>query len=110
MVLVEGKLEWRKQQVQMLLSAIQPLDMTALKEMQTTRLFIKLTGEDNTKDLIKLKQISSHFPGNTPVIIFQEQLRKTYQLTEDYNLKPTTACIQELKDYFGTNEVVLDLV
>lgn len=108
MVLVEGKLEWRKQRVQMLLSAIQPLDMTALKEMQTTRLFIKLTGEDNTKDLIKLKQISSHFPGNTPVIIFQEQQRKTYQLTENYNLKPTTACIQELKDYFGTNEVVLD--
>ncbi|EQB35719.1 hypothetical protein M948_11800 [Virgibacillus sp. CM-4] len=108
LVLIEGNLESRNQGVQWLLSSIIELTDDRLEEMKSTRLFIKLTGEASEAGIEKLKQMAHYYPGNIPVIIFQEQNRKTYQLSEAYFLQPTTDCLKDLKAFFGKDSVVLD--
>ncbi|API90830.1 DNA polymerase III subunit alpha [Virgibacillus pantothenticus] len=108
LVLVQGKLENRNNRLQTLLSSVEILNETKLGDTCPGRLFIKLSSEDIEADLAKLKEIAFHFPGNTPVIVFQERLQQTYQLANDYDLHPSSRCLQRLRAYFGAEQVVLD--
>lgn len=111
LVVAKGKLEARSNGLQTLLSAIQSFEESVLEDKTSTdRLFIKLTGKDIKADLAKISEVARYFPGNTPVIVFQESLQQTYQLSKEYNLAPNLLCIQRLQDYFGIHQVVYDKV
>lgn len=108
LVIMEGKIESRNQRIQWLLSSVELLSEEVLYKLTTGRLFIKISGNSSESELKKIKQIANHNPGNTPIIIFQEDTRRTYQLSEEYFIHPNRESIKNLETYFGKESVVFD--
>lgn len=108
MVFVTGKIEARNNGVQWLLSELKPFDETILESHPKHRLFIKLIEKNSDTVLNWLRSIAAAHPGNTPIIIYHEESKRTYQLDSDYFINPNQACVQALKNYFGNERVVLE--
>ncbi|HLR40535.1 MAG TPA: DNA polymerase III subunit alpha [Virgibacillus sp.] len=108
MVFITGKIEARNNGVQWLLSEINPFDETKLNANQKQRLFIKLTATSGEEALNWLRSLAAEYPGNTPIIIYHEESKQTYQLAGNYFLQPNQACMQALRNYFGEKRVVLE--
>lgn len=108
MVLLMGKMEERNNGMQWLLTEIIPFDESMLNANQKQRLFIKLTATNGEKTLKWLKDLADQYPGDTPIIIYHEQSKRTYQLAGDYFIQPNQACMQALRKYFGEKRVVLE--
>ncbi|MEC5421948.1 DNA polymerase III subunit alpha [Virgibacillus sp. C22-A2] len=108
-IMFNGKIEQRNNRTQWLFSEVSQFDKLQLKtNKKNQRLFIKLTEENSEQALNQLKTIASDYPGSTPIIIFHEEQRKTYQLANDYYLNPSYDCLEALTDYFGKRSVVLE--
>ena len=106
LVLITGKIEKRKQQTQWILSDIQPFDPDSFQPVEQ-RLFIKLTEEHVDQALTKIRHIAKQYSGSTPIIVYYEQRKQTYQLATRYNVDVTENCLQAFKQEFGVNNVVL---
>lgn len=108
LLFVRGKIESRNNRVQWLLGDISAFDAEALTQAKHCRLFIKLTEKRTEEALNWLRHTAAKYPGNTPVIIYHEASKQTYQLASEYFITPDRACMQLLKDYFGGSCVVLE--
>ncbi|MBP1968882.1 DNA polymerase-3 subunit alpha [Virgibacillus natechei] len=107
-VLLTGKIESRNNRVQWQLSQVKEFDEEELETRNNQRLFIKLTQKNNQNAWKEIKKVTRLYPGNIPIIIYDEQNRKTFQLTGDYFITPERACIQALSDHFGKDNVVFE--
>ncbi|MUK86867.1 DNA polymerase III subunit alpha [Ornithinibacillus sp. L9] len=108
MIFIQGNIEERNEKLQWILSDIQPFDEKSLQITTKQRLFIKLTDQTSKDALEYVQQIAYQYPGDTPIIIYQEDQKKTYQLSHEYNVEPSYRCLQELNQHFGRNSVVLE--
>ncbi|TRM12939.1 DNA polymerase III subunit alpha [Lentibacillus cibarius] len=103
-----GKVESRNNQLQWIMDDIQLFEQAEWENKQSTCLFIKLTEDNGTDTLEKIRNITNEFPGNTPIIIYHEKDKTTYQLAPNYWINPADRCLKLFRDYFGINNVVLD--
>lgn len=106
LVFIKGKAEIRKNRLQFIAAQITPFDEAKLTNTNSYRLFIKLTNETSNEALSVLMQTAKKYPGHVPVLIYNEKQKQTYQLNETYSLNPTKDCLNELRNYFGKNNVV----
>jgi DNA polymerase-3 subunit alpha len=107
LIMFQGKPERRNNRMQWLLTNIQSFEAAKLEKSQTRRLFIKLPEKHQTQNLQFIKQTAYQFPGDTPIILFDETDRKTYQLKEEYFIHPVYDCLLKLRKHFGKDAVVL---
>lgn len=105
-VVINGKSEERNNRLQWLISTLQPFEYDTFIQ-STKQLFIKLTNDNNVDALDKIRHIASQHPGTTPILIYHEMKNKTYKLAKQYQVDDGQACIQALKDIFGSEHVVL---
>ncbi|MFC7061543.1 DNA polymerase III subunit alpha [Halobacillus seohaensis] len=103
LVTVNGKVENRNGKKQWIVNEISPFK----GEQFTQRLFIKTSTEKENEVIERLKKIAAYFPGNTPIIIFESENRKTYQLASSYSLSATENCMNKLYEFFDKSDVVL---
>ncbi|WP_181349831.1 DNA polymerase III subunit alpha [Thalassobacillus sp. CUG 92003] len=108
MVTFKGKLEKRNHKLQWLIAELQPYQETVKSEPPAAkRVFVRIHQQDQQEARQALQQIASYFPGNTPVIVFNAETRKTYQLDASFNLELTNDCLRALYDYFGKASVAI---
>lgn len=107
MVFIKGKVESRNNKNQWLLQEVTQFNEEELKAKANQQLFIKSNEKNSENVLIVIKKIAAKNPGFTPVIIHQEDKKKTYQLASEYFIEATNDCLLELKNYFGVKNVVL---
>ncbi|MCP3025451.1 DNA polymerase III subunit alpha [Halobacillus sp. A5] len=107
LVLINGKMEERNNKKQLIINETSKFHNQRFTESEGKRLFIKTTTKEEARLLERLRKVASYFPGNTTVIVFVEEERKTYQLDSSYFLNPTKSCMQKLYDFFGEESVVL---
>src|SRR5690625_4767884 len=105
-VVINEKSEERNNRLQWLISTLQPFEYDTFIQ-STKQLFIKLTNDNNVDALDKIRHIASQHPGTTPILIYHEMKNKTYKLAKQYQVDDGQACIQALKDIFGSEHVVL---
>ncbi|WP_164216773.1 DNA polymerase III subunit alpha [Virgibacillus sp. YIM 98842] len=107
LIMVQGKPEKRNNRMQWILSKIQPFEAAQLEKNTKQRLFIKLPEHEQEQSLNFIKQTAYQHPGETPIILFDETTRKTYQLKEEYFIRPAAECLLALRKHFGKDAVVL---
>ncbi|WP_101844633.1 DNA polymerase III subunit alpha [Halobacillus sp. Marseille-P3879] len=107
LVIIEGKIEKRNEKKQWIINEISEFNKLDFSSEEKTRLFIKTTKKDEQQLLDRLRKVASYFPGNTTVLVFVEDDRKTYQLDSSYFVNPTESCLKKLYDFFGEESVVL---
>ncbi|UOQ94123.1 DNA polymerase III subunit alpha [Halobacillus shinanisalinarum] len=107
LAIIEGKVEERNGRKQWVITTISHFDEQGYENKPSQRLFIKTTISDESKALARLNKLSSYFPGNTAVLLFRSDDRKTYQLGESYSLNVSEECLRKLYEFFGTSSVAL---
>ncbi|GAB3791900.1 DNA polymerase III subunit alpha [Virgibacillus kimchii] len=107
LIMFKGKPESRNNQMQLLLSDVQLFDSAKLVKTVSQRLFIKLPNNKQADSIRIIKKVAYQYPGQTPIILFDEKSRKTYRLKEDYFIDPAFDCLQALRKQFGKDAVVL---
>ncbi|MEN2467085.1 DNA polymerase III subunit alpha [Ornithinibacillus sp. JPR2-1] len=106
LVYISGKVETRNGKKQWLLSTIEPFAEGKLSQPLKSRLFIKTTEQTNKDALDVIEQIAKIYPGSTPIIVYHEEQKKTYQLAKDYFLDVNKNTLRALHDFFGEANVV----
>lgn len=106
-VAIVGKIEQRNNKLQWVLDDISLFKEEHLHESEKTRLFIRVSSDEYEKTLTILKRIASYHPGSTDIYIYQQDKKQTYKLSYEFAVQPNYECIQELKQYFGEDNVVL---
>lgn len=105
---ISGHITSRNNRVQWVLTEISPFEEQILNREQPKRLFIKITNQDQEEALNIIRKTAIEHPGNTAVIIYNQNNKQTYQLASDYFIQPKHHCLKVLKDYFGMENVVLE--
>ncbi|WP_010651140.1 DNA polymerase III subunit alpha [Oceanobacillus massiliensis] len=104
---IKGKVESRNNKLQWVISMITPFDENNLSDPPKKRLFIK-SGTSSSEHTLKIiKQIAEMHPGVTPVIIYDDERGKSFQLADAYSLHTEHSCLKELNRHFGKDNVVL---
>ncbi|WP_407269036.1 DNA polymerase III subunit alpha [Radiobacillus sp. PE A8.2] len=106
-VFITGKVEQRDNRIQLILADVKPFNEEVLLEDSGQRLFIKVSDENDSTALTKLKQFANLYPGDVPVILYHDHRKKTYQLSSEYNLKPTHELIKSCQQAFGKGNVAI---
>ncbi|WP_249870884.1 DNA polymerase III subunit alpha [Oceanobacillus saliphilus] len=104
---ISGKVESRNNKLQWVIDTLKPFNEAELIEQPDQRLFIKVTSSTSGNALNKIGQISGKYPGGTPVIIYDEDKKQSYQLTDEYFVHTEQDCLKELNLHFGRENVVL---
>ncbi|WP_164668387.1 DNA polymerase III subunit alpha [Virgibacillus doumboii] len=103
-----GNIEARNNQSQWLFSEIKAFNHDEWDQNKKQRLFIKLTEQNNENALSFIKETVTSHKGDSPVIVYYQENRATYQLSQDYLINPDNDCLQVLKKHFGDDNVVLE--
>lgn len=110
-IMITGKIEARNNGLQWLLSDIQLFSDQSLPEKrsrQAERLFIRYPKKEHAQNLQVIKTIAGAYPGKTPIIIYHQEVKETYQLHSSYSMSANENCLRELKKTFGEANVALD--
>ncbi|GGA81991.1 DNA polymerase III subunit alpha [Ornithinibacillus halotolerans] len=111
LIFISGKIESRNGKKQWLLSTIEPFDTSQLLEKtKSERLFIKITDETSNEALPIIQEIANLHPGTTPIIVYHEEQKKTYQLLEAYYIHINRDSLRLLSESFGEKNVVYQKV
>jgi len=106
-VMIRGKVEARNNKLQFVIEQLNLFEEEELTTQPAQRLFIKSTGHGSADVLKMIKQTAIKYPGSTSVIVYDDDNKQSYQLTDAYTLHPDKHCLNELNDYFGKENVVL---
>ena len=104
---ITGKVEARNNKLQWVIDTLEPFQEEALSNQPDQRLFIKSSSSTSKDALMTIKNVAMHYPGATPIIIYDEEKKQSYQLADNYFVNPEHACMTELNRYFGKENVVL---
>lgn len=107
-IIFRGKIESRNNQNQWLMSEINSFRGDEWEISQKQRVFIKLTEQNNEHALPFIKKVANSHKGNTPIIVYHQEKKVTYQLSYDYLVNPNEESLQSLRKKFGKENVVLD--
>ncbi|MCP8617105.1 DNA polymerase III subunit alpha [Salirhabdus salicampi] len=107
-VFVKGKVDLRNGEPQWVVQHMETFDLENEQEVTTKeKLFIRLYDRDEKHQLTKIKKIADKYPGEVPVIVYSSRRKETYQLSEQFYIKPVRDCLHALKDIFGEGNVAL---
>ena len=104
LVLLNGKMEERRDRTQLIINKAERFEESS-KEPDPERLFVKVQIANEREAIERLKKLTQYFPGNTPIVIFRAEDRKTYQL--DYGVKVSDEFMSKLNDLFGEESIAL---
>jgi len=105
----EGKISIRQQKKQIVMNKMNVCNLEEMFDTSSGYLYIKIT-ENTKEDALKyLEQIVHQYPGETAIIIYDEQEKKTFKLTEKYEISSQSDVLEQLRDHFGNKNVVLEL-
>ncbi|MGJ9457190.1 DNA polymerase III subunit alpha [Oceanobacillus sp. CF4.6] len=104
---ISGKVESRNNKLQWVVDSLKPFNEEELSDQPEQRLFIKSSSSTSSNALKTIKSIAEHYPGATPVIIYDDERKQSYQLANEYFVNPDAGCMKELNDNFGKDNVVL---
>ncbi|MCF6408756.1 DNA polymerase III subunit alpha [Pseudalkalibacillus salsuginis] len=77
-------------------------------EKKNRSLFLKVEPSQQESGVLHhIKKIVLQYPGNTDVILYYEQRRKTVKLSNEFCIDPTQECIVKFESLLGTENVVL---
>lgn len=104
---MEGRVSERNGKQQLIINRIDPFTLDELKEPKQKHLYIRIRQMDERKTLTFLNEIAQAHPGDTVVIVYDEETKESFKLSEKYALFCNKYCFRKLTDYFGTKNVVL---
>jgi DNA polymerase-3 subunit alpha len=107
LVFVTGKIESRNNRIQWLLQELKEFDESVLN-ISDQRLFIQILEADHEQALTKFREIAMKYAGNTSIIIYHQDSKNTYKLTNDYDVTVNDQSLLLLKEYFGNENVVFE--
>lgn len=106
-VMIIGKVEERNQKLQFVIDNIQLFTEQELEHKFDKMMFIKTTKQTNPQALPVIGEASKLYPGNVPIILYNEAEKQSYKLNQSYFIEPTGACLQQLRTFFGRDNVVV---
>ena len=106
---IEGKISIRQTNKQLVIDKMNLCNLEEMMEKSTGYVYIKVTPEKKNNSLNYLQEISSIYNGKSSIILFDVTERKTYKLGEKYSVHAKDEAIEQLKLYFGDENVVLKL-
>ncbi|MCA0969827.1 DNA polymerase III subunit alpha [Halobacillus litoralis] len=104
LVMIQGKVEERRGSAQLIIQSIQRFeerDSTSSNQ----RLFVKVQADQETESVDHLRKLARYFPGNTPIVIFRAEDRKTYQLEDGVTVSDDL--MKKMHQFFAEDSVVL---
>ncbi|WP_090830814.1 DNA polymerase III subunit alpha [Bacillus sp. cl95] len=108
-VVLEGKVEERDGKWQLLIQNVIEMDeWLKSKSVLEKVLYLKIEEKRNTPDGLKaLKEMLKDDKGDTDVVLFYESSKKSVRLTKEFGVSPTPSLLIKLRDFLGTNNVIL---
>ncbi|KKE79053.1 DNA polymerase III subunit alpha [Bacilli bacterium] len=107
MITVKGKVEYRNNKLQWVLEDVQPFSENQLDQKSSKIMFVKVTPNKRDTALQTIQQIANKYPGSTSIIIYHEETKRTYQLSQGYNIHANYDSLKALRHFFGNENVVL---
>ncbi|WP_054754309.1 helix-hairpin-helix domain-containing protein [Piscibacillus salipiscarius] len=104
-VKVKGRKDQRNGENQIILDAIEPFDINQVPKTNAAKIYIKIDSEDEVGQLEQIKAISQKYTGTTPVVIYSPARKRTYQLSEGYDLVESQELLNELENIFSPENV-----
>ena len=104
----QGKVSVRQNKKQVVMDRMSPCNLEKMFENKRNHLYIKITEDKKTHALNYLRKLADEHPGDTSLIIYDEQEKKTYKLAKKYMLYVNTDVMELLREYFGNKNVVLE--
>jgi DNA polymerase-3 subunit alpha len=106
-LLLTGKMDLRNDEPQFVVQKVKSMD--ELKASHTEKiLFLKIgTHHENQETLAKLKQLFTHYQGDTEVVLHYEESQKSIKLPQEFHINPVGECIEKIKEVIGDENVVL---
>lgn len=104
-VQIEGQIEVRKGEEQVIIHDIKDFSLDTLTKT-TGFLYVKVLPEREKSALPFLEKVARENPGATTVILHNARAKKTYKLSEKYNVAVNENMIQQLQRFFGQKHVV----
>lgn len=107
-VAIKGKINIRQNKKQMVIDQMEPCTLEELNRKSAGNIYIKLSTEKDSKEaLTYLRKTAQNYRGSFSIIIYSEKEKKTYKLGEKYTILNDENCMNQLKKYFGAENVVL---
>lgn len=107
MVYLEGKVSIRQETKQIIVNKLSVMDLEKLAEVKQQKLYIRIEKAADNHTLDYLRETAEKHPGNTKIIIYNEQEKKTYQLSNEYTVGADETCLLNVMSHFGAKNVVL---
>jgi len=105
-VIIEGIIEIRQQKKQIIINKMLQWNPEQYEEKKQKSLFIRIN-EQKEQFLTDLKKIANEYPGTTSVIMYVEQEKKSYRLSNEFSVEPINKVVNQCKQLFGDENVVL---
>ncbi|MBH0230138.1 DNA polymerase III subunit alpha [Halobacillus sp. KCTC 3957] len=107
LVSLNGKTEERSGKKQMIINEVHPFKMEEDQPQTNQRVFIRTAKSEEEASLEKVREVSTNFPGNTPIYIVRAETRTAYRLDEEYSIHPSREALHLLSNYFGKDSVAI---
>ncbi len=104
--IIEGKMSIRHEEKQIIINQMTKYNPQQYNEEVTKSVYIRFKGQ-NDQLLKQIKAISTQFPGQAPIILYDENEKKMYRLSDEYNVAPIKNVVIQCKQLFGDENVVL---
>ncbi|WP_221566379.1 DNA polymerase III subunit alpha [Alkalihalobacillus sp. TS-13] len=108
LLLVEGKVEPSDGLKIIIDKAADLQTLSKPNDKKIHSLFLKVEPSQQERGVLHdIKKIVLQYPGNTDVILYYEQDRKTVKLSKEFSIDPTRECVVKFEALLGTKNVVL---
>ncbi|WP_070120530.1 DNA polymerase III subunit alpha [Bacillus marinisedimentorum] len=110
---MEGKTEKRGDRLQFIMQKASLLEELpeapqAAKAVRKNTLFLKVDREAAADGrLHDVKEILKEYPGQTEVVVYYEEEKKTMKLSDEWKVVPSDACLDRLRRLLGSDNAVL---
>lgn len=111
-MILEGKAEWKKGQLNILTSKLQDISKIDISKEESKEerkvLYLRFKNLADQRDLFdEVLEILKENKGMTPVIVFDQETKRKEKLKQHYNIAPTHSCMQKLTDLLDKTNVIL---
>jgi DNA polymerase-3 subunit alpha len=106
-LLLSGKIDLRNGEPQFIIQKARSMDELK-NDFQEKMLYIKIEPEfENQNKLEELKQLFTEYHGNTGVVLYYVESKKSIRLPLAYHVNPIPTCLEKIKELVGEKNVVL---
>lgn len=103
---IEGKVGERQNKKQIIVDRLRLYPLEEKMQEIDGYIYIRLLDIKRGVALKFLEKQAHMHPGKTKIIIYDETIKRTYKLGEKYSIQCNSICFEQLKEKFGTKNVV----